>query len=166
MKAKPRTRLRPNAGRAAPISPLDFMRLIWAVDHQMERVSKRMETRIGLTIPQRMSLLLIGRDEDIGARELAQLLHLHPGTVSGIVGRLESAGLVIRTGDAADARRWRLTLSRKGRKVNQRRAGTFEAATRRAMAAVSAQQVAAAAHVLERLATELGVSCGVGQTTR
>jgi len=31
---------------------LRFMRLIWAVDHELERVSKRMESRLGLTIPQ------------------------------------------------------------------------------------------------------------------
>ena len=31
---------------------LHFMRLIWAIDHELERVSKRMEARLGLTIPQ------------------------------------------------------------------------------------------------------------------
>ena len=54
-----------------------------------------METRLGLTIPQRMSLLLIGRTPGILASELAEVLHLHRGTVSGIVRRLEAAGYVV-----------------------------------------------------------------------
>ena len=139
------------------------MRLIWAVDHEMERVSKQMEARLGLTIPQRMSLLLIARDPAMRASELARLLHLHPGTVSGIIGRLETAGLVVRTGDEIDARRWRLALTPRGRRINQRRAGTFEAATRRALAGVSGPQAEGAAHVLTRLAAELRASCDARQ---
>ena len=61
---------------ADPVSreiPLDdvlrFMRLIWAVDHELERVSKRMEDRIGLTIPQRLSLLLSRRTRPCQTRE-------------------------------------------------------------------------------------------------
>ncbi len=95
---------------ADPVSreiPLDdvlrFMRLIWAVDHELERVSKRMEDRIGLTIPQRLSLLLIGQNPGILASELAEVLHLHRGTLSGILRRLEHAGYIERTVDVRDA---------------------------------------------------------------
>ena len=91
---------------ADPVSreiPLDdvlrFMRLIWAVDHELERVSKRMEDRIGLTIPQRLSLLLIGQNPGILASELAEVLHLHRGTLSGILRRLEHAGYIERIVD-------------------------------------------------------------------
>ena len=139
--------------------PLDdvlrFMRLIWAIDHQMERVSKRMEARLGLTIPQRLSLLLIGRNPGILASELAAVLHLHRGTLSGVVRRLEAAGYVTRTPDAADARRAGLTLTAAGRRVNRRRAGTFEDAVRRVLAATLANERAAAEHVLARLASAL-----------
>ena len=80
----------------APEIPLDevlqFMGLIWAIDPEMERVSKRMEATVGLTIPQRLSLLLIGRNPGILASELASVLHLHRGTLSGVIRRLEAAG--------------------------------------------------------------------------
>ena len=75
---------------------LRFMRLIWAVDHELERVSKRMESRLGLTIPQRLSLLLIGRSPGILASELAAILHLHRGTLSGVLRRLEKGGYIER----------------------------------------------------------------------
>jgi MarR family transcriptional regulator, organic hydroperoxide resistance regulator len=139
--------------------PLDdvlrFMRVIWAVDHELERVSKRMETRLGLTVPQRMSLLLIGRHPGILSSELAALMHLHRGTVSGLVRRLELAGYVSRTVDPSDGRRAGLTLTVAGRAMNRRRAGTFEDAVRQLLAVVPAVDLAAAEHVLERLCAEL-----------
>jgi len=139
--------------------PLDdvlrFMRLIWSIDHELERISKRMEARIGLTIPQRLSLLLIGRHPGILASELAEVLHLHRGTLSGIVQRLETAGYITRTADPRDARRAGLTLTRLGRTANKRRAGTFEDAARRALDAILPAERAAAEHALTRLSVEL-----------
>ena len=139
--------------------PLDdvlrFMRLIWAIDHELERVSKRMETRIGLTIPQRLSLLLIGQNPGILASELAKVLHLHRGTLSGILRRLETAGFVERTVDARDARRAGLTLTRAGQAANRRRAGTFEGAVRRVLESVLDGERSAAERLLTRLGDEL-----------
>ena len=146
-------------GSATRDIPLDdvlrFMRLIWAIDHELERVSKRMESRIGLTIPQRLALLLIGRNPGILASELASVLHLHRGTLSGVVRRLEAAGYVTRTVDARDARRAGLTLTAAGRTVNRRRAGTFEDAARRVLESIQPAERSAAEHVLARLGTEL-----------
>ena len=139
--------------------PLDdvlrFMRLIWAIDHELERVSKRMEARIGLTIPQRLTLLLIGQNPGILASELARVLHLHRGTLSGILRRLEAAGYIARTVDTRDARRAGLTLTRAGQSVNRRRAGTFEDAVRRMLESVRGTERSAAEHVLSRLGAEL-----------
>ena len=147
--------------------PLDdvlrFMRLIWAIDHELERVSKRMEARLGLTIPQRLALLLIGRNPGILASELASVLHLHRGTLSGVVRRLEAAGYVTRTVDTADARRAGLSLTVAGHRVNRRRAGTFEDAARRALAATLPGERAAAEHVLARLGSELRATGDAGR---
>jgi DNA-binding MarR family transcriptional regulator len=136
-------------------SLLQFMQLIWAVDHELQSISKRMQSRLGLTVPQRMALLLIGGKRGILAGELAELLHLHPGTISGVVGRLESAGLIVREDDAQDARRIRLALTPAGHAANRRRAGTFEAAVRRVLAASSKSDLATAGRVLTRLAEAL-----------
>jgi DNA-binding MarR family transcriptional regulator len=134
---------------------LQFMQVMWAVDHQLQSVSKRMVTTLGLTVPQRMTLLLIGRNPQISAGELARMLHLHPGTISGIVGRLEEARLVTRATDTGDARRERLILTRRGREVNRRRAGTFEDAVRKTLAETSEADVAGTERVLRRLAARL-----------
>ena len=99
---------------------LSFMQAVWAVDHQLERLSKSMETRLGLTIAQRMALLLIGRHPGVLASTLAEQLRLHRGTMSGIVQRLEAAGFVQRTVDAADGRKVAM-LRRSRRGVRHRR---------------------------------------------
>jgi MarR family transcriptional regulator, organic hydroperoxide resistance regulator len=146
----------PREARAIPLDDvLRFMRLIWAIDHELERVSKRMEARLGLTIPQRLALLLIGRNPGILASELAAVLHLHRGTLSGVVRRLEAAGYVARTVDPSDTRRAGLTLTPAGHRVNRRRAGTFEDAVRRVLASTLPSERAAAEHVLARVGSEL-----------
>lgn len=139
---------------------LEFMGLIWAIDHEMERVSKRMETVVGLTIPQRLSLLFIGRHPGMLASELADVLHLHRGTVTGIVQRLEAQGYVKRTVDPDDGRRAGLSLTATGQRVNARRAGTFEGAVRRVLAEAPLRDLSASTRVLSMLATELRTVAG------
>jgi len=80
--------------QATPDPVLEFIRRMWAVDHELQRVSKRMVSRIGLTAPQRLAVRFIGLHEGLTLGGLAELLHLHAGTVTGIVRRLESLGLV------------------------------------------------------------------------
>jgi DNA-binding MarR family transcriptional regulator len=134
---------------------LDFMRLMWSVDHELQRVSKRMMRRMGLTAPQRLAVRIVGQHPGLTLGALAQLLHLHPGTVTGIVRRIEGAGLVTRVRGRDDTRRVHLTLTADGQKVNRRRKGTVEAAVRRGLAHVSAKERTAAARVLLLLAREL-----------
>ena len=139
----------------APDRALDFIRLLWAVDHQLHSVSKRMVGRLGLTAPQRLAVRFIGRQPGIGVGALATLLHLDPGTVTGIVQRLEAAELVTRVRSTGDTRRLHLDLTSRGRSVNRLRKGTVEAAVRRTLSVVSAADATAAELVLRRLAADL-----------
>src|SRR5688572_31506745 len=92
---------------------LEFIRLMWSVDHELQTVSKRMVSRIGLTAPQRLAVRFVGRNPDLTLGTLAELLHMHPGTVTGIVRRLEQVGLVVRTRSTEDTRRMHLRLTAK-----------------------------------------------------
>jgi len=140
-------------GNPDPI--LEFIRTMWAVDHELQRVSKRMVERIGLTAPQRLAVRFIGRHSGVTLGQLAELLHLHAGTVTGVVRRLEELGLVVQTRSREDTRRRHLTLTAKGRQVDRRWKGTVEAAVRRTASAASAAQLAAAARVMDVLAKNL-----------
>lgn len=141
--------------RATPDPVLEFIRRMWAVDHELQRVSKRMVSRIGLTAPQRLAVRFIGLHQGLTLGGLADLLHLHAGTVTGIVRRLESLGLVAQTRSAEDSRRRHLTLTAKGQRVNRQRKGTVEAAVRRVAGTITAVELAAAARVMDLLAENL-----------
>jgi DNA-binding MarR family transcriptional regulator len=134
---------------------LEFIRGMWAVDHELQRVSKRMVERIGLTAPQRLAVRFIGRHSGVTLGELAELLHLHAGTVTGIVRRLEEMGLVAQTRSTEDTRRRHLTLTAKGRQIDRRRKGTVEAAVRRTASAVTSKDLATTAAVMDVLARNL-----------
>jgi len=136
---------------------LEFLRLMWAVDHELHRVSKAMIGRLGLTAPQRLAVRFVGREPGLTPGRLAELLHLDPGTVTGIVKRLESSGLVSRERSGGDTRRMHLMLTAKGRRLNRRRSGTVEAAVRRTLDGVSNADLAAASRLLRQLATNLAV---------
>ena len=134
---------------------LEFIRKMWAVDHELQRVSKRMVARIGLTAPQRLAVRFIGQHAGVTFGHLAELLHMHAGTVTGIVRRLEELGLVAQTRGLHDTRRRHLTLTAKGRQIDRLRKGTVEAAVRRTAAAVTSRELVTAAKVLDGLARHL-----------
>lgn len=134
---------------------LRFMQLMWSVDHALHKVSKRMASVLGLTGPQRLAIRIIGRSPGMAAGQLADLMHLDPSTVTGILRRLERARLIRREPDPADARRARLHLTNKARTMDRRNAGTVEAAVRRTLASLPADEVDAAGRVLAALAQML-----------
>ena len=136
---------------------LDFMRLLWAVDHGLQGTSKRMLATMGVTGPQRLAVRIIGRFPGISAGRLARVLHVHPSTLTGILARLESRRLVTRWPDPKDARRALFGLTASGRALNETRAGTVEAALARGMAGLPDRQIQAAEEVLMVVIRALGV---------
>jgi DNA-binding MarR family transcriptional regulator len=110
---------------------LDFMRLIWRLDHSLQKTSKGMRTRVGVTGPQRLAIRLIARFPGIPAGQLAELLYVHPSTLTGILMRLERQGLIRRRPDPRDGRRSFLGITEKGRQVDAAVLGTVEAAVQR-----------------------------------
>lgn len=134
---------------------LDFMRRIWAVDHALQKRSKKMGNTLGITGPQRLVLRIVGRYPGIRAGKLAEILHLHPSTLTGILQRLERQKLLRRQSDAGDARRALFTLTKQGAAYDRVEEGTVEGAVERVLQTVTPQQRAATAKLLSLLAREL-----------
>jgi len=134
---------------------LQFMRLLWAIVHALQKTSKRMNAEIGVTGPQRLVLRVVGLFPGIAAGRLAAVLHLHPSTLTGILLRLVGQRLLRRSADPRDRRRAVLLLTARGARVNAANQRTVEAAVRRALAAVPARDRAAARRALTRLAGQL-----------
>ncbi|MGC5037402.1 MULTISPECIES: MarR family winged helix-turn-helix transcriptional regulator [unclassified Streptomyces] len=103
---------------------------------------------LGLTYPQYLVLLVLWERGETSVKELAAALRLDYGTVSPLLKRLESAGLVRRERSARDERSVRVAPTGRGEELRERAArvpGALLAAT-----GLDADQVA-------RLRTELGL---------
>ena len=148
---------KPNRESAEPrlSRALSFMRRLWRLVHAMESMSKRMNRELGVTGPQRLVIRIVARKPEISAGELAELLSVHPSTLTGPLRRLEERELVRRRVDPADARRALFSVTEAGKAVDQQRAGTVEAAVRRGLARLDESELQAAARVLEVISEEL-----------
>ena len=80
-------------------SVLEFLRLFWAIDHQLQRASKRMMRDLGVTGPQRLAIRMLARMPGASPQAVAAALHLHKSTVTGILQRLERQGVLSRIVD-------------------------------------------------------------------
>src|SRR5262245_44748475 len=134
---------------------LDFMQRLWAVDHGLQSLSKRMQTELGVTGPQRLVLRAIGRLPRSSAGHIARLLSLDPSTLTGLLQRLEKKQLLVRLRDPKDRRRALFQLTAAGHRLNGTRAGTVEAAVGRATTRARRKELACTSRVLELLAEEL-----------
>jgi DNA-binding MarR family transcriptional regulator len=139
--------------RLGPV--LEFMRALWALDHALQSASKRMETRLGVTAPQRLVVRIVGRFPGISAGEVAEILHVHPSTLTGVLKRLEARGIVTRRADPKDARRALLALTARGRELDRLRSGTVEAVVRGVLQRLPSRSVRSARALAEALTAAL-----------
>ncbi|MBS1153195.1 MAG: Organic hydroperoxide resistance transcriptional regulator [Myxococcaceae bacterium] len=142
-----------------PVPPLgnalDFLRILWGLDHSLQSASKRMEATLGVTGPQRMVVRIVGRFPGMSAGRLAEILHIHPSSVTGILKRLDRKGLITRRADPRDGRRAFLGLTEKGRKIDVRSEGTVEAAIVAALATLDRKTVQRVREALVHIAAVL-----------
>jgi DNA-binding MarR family transcriptional regulator len=136
---------------------LEFMRALWALDHALQSASKRMETQLGVTAPQRLVVRIVGRFPGISAGEVAEILHVHPSTLTGVLKRLEARGIVNRRTDPTDARRALLALTARGRELDRLRSGTVEAVVRRVLQRLPSGSVRSARALAEALTAALAL---------
>jgi DNA-binding MarR family transcriptional regulator len=142
----------PNLGEV-----LDFLRLIWAVDHALQKTSKRMKKTIGVTGPQRLVIRIVSRFPGIPPGVIAELLHVHPSTLTGILKRLERQGLIRRRRDPKDRRRSFIGVTEKGLWIDRTAAGTVEAAVAKVLSTAPVVRVSGARTILMGLAEALEV---------
>ena len=145
---------------------LEFLRLIWALDHALQKASRRMKSALGVTGPQRLVIRIVCRFPGIAAGGVAELLHVHPSTLTGILKRLERKGLVSRRSDPRDRRRAFLGVTEKGKRIDAAEAGTVEAAAREVIARTPRRRMEGARRILIDLAGSLGEASAPGRDVR
>lgn len=101
----------------SPPLPLDdqLCFAIYSAAHAMNRVYKPLLEPLGLTYPQYLVLLVLWQGDGIAVKDLGARLFLDSGTLTPLLKRMETAGLVARRRDSADERLVRVTLTPSGR---------------------------------------------------
>jgi MarR family transcriptional regulator, organic hydroperoxide resistance regulator len=112
----------PDAPETAKPKPFDPLALdhqlcfaLYAAANRVIRLYRDQLEPLGLTYPQYLTLLVLWERDDRLVGEIGEALSLDSGTLTPLLKRLEAAGHVIRTRDAADERRVRITLTPQGR---------------------------------------------------
>jgi DNA-binding MarR family transcriptional regulator len=104
--------------RARERAALDeAIELLHRIFQSVDLFSRQALRDFGVTGPQIWALQTIAGAGMLSMGDLAQGMHLHVSTVTGIIDRLESAGLVTRERSAADARVMELRLTAKGKGI-------------------------------------------------
>ena len=75
-------------------------------------------TPLGLTYPQYLVMLVLWEKECVSVGDLGQILHLDSGTLTPLLKRMETSGLINRSRDPNDERRVLISLKDKGRDLS------------------------------------------------
>ncbi len=145
---------------------LEFLRRIWQLNHVLERLSRLMDRRLGVTAQQRMVIRLAGRFPGITAGQLARELHVDPGTISALLSRLEEKGLVVRRRDPRDVRRVLVGLTTQGHQLDCPTDGTVEHGVASLLAGLSPDAIARTQETLRCLVEHLEAEVTNARTSK
>jgi len=134
---------------------LDFLRLLWSIENCLQSSSKRMATSLGITGPQRLALRVVSQFPGISPKEVADLLRLHPSTITGVLQRLVDKRLLSREPHATDGRRAHLRVRPAAARFTRGNKQTVEAAVARALRRMPKSSVQQAREVLTAIIDEL-----------
>jgi DNA-binding MarR family transcriptional regulator len=87
---------------------------LYSASLAMTKLYKPLLDAIGLTYPQYLVMLVLWEQDSPTVSELGERLNLDSGTLTPLLKRMESAGLLQRQRDAQDERRVRIALTPAG----------------------------------------------------
>jgi DNA-binding MarR family transcriptional regulator len=119
---------------------------------------------LGLHVGQEMVLLELLKEDGLKASELAGRLGVEPPTVTRMISRMQSCGLVERRRDLADARSFRVYLMEKGRALGGPVARCWEEIEEKTLRGMSWEEVQVLRRLLARVRENL--ACDAGTKTK
>ena len=96
---------------------------LYAASRAVTSLYRAVLADLDLTYPQYLVMLALWEQDDRLVKELGAELNLDSGTLSPLLKRLESAGMVKRTRQADDERAVRVSLSDAGKALREKAAG-------------------------------------------
>ncbi|EKZ98242.1 Organic hydroperoxide resistance transcriptional regulator, MarR-family protein [Cupriavidus sp. HMR-1] len=99
---------------------------LYSTSLAMTKIYKPILSELGLTYPQYLVMLVLWESNTLTVSELGTRLRLDSGTLTPLLKRLESAGLVARERDAKDERRVLVNLTDAGQRLRASAVGIPE----------------------------------------
>ena len=139
------------------LSPLCLERqlcfAVYAASNQMTRLARPALDLLGLTYPQYLVMLVLWAQSPRRVSEIGAKLFLDSGTLTPLLKRMETNGLVVRARDPEDERCVKISLSDKGVALKERACNVPE--QMRCQIALSAQRLDAIREQLHQLIAAL-----------
>ena len=95
---------------------------LYAASMAVNRTYKPLLDQLGLTYPQYLVLSTLGEQDELAVSAIADRLSLESSTITPLVKRLESAGLLTRRRNPQDERQVIVRLTAKGRALDEKSA--------------------------------------------
>jgi len=95
---------------------------LYSTSLAMTKLYKPLLEELGLTYPQYLAMLVLWEQDGLTVSELGERLYLDSGTLTPLLKRMETAGLVSRIRAVQDERRVHITLTAAGRKLKAKAA--------------------------------------------
>jgi Transcriptional regulators len=106
-----------------PIAPADMLCFsLYSAQHAMQAAYKPLLDPLGLTYPQYLVLSALWAHDDQTVGALGAQLSLETNTLTPLLKRMETAGLIQRRRDSSDERQVRVTLAPGGQAMQARAA--------------------------------------------
>ena len=97
-----------------------FCFAVYSASHALNKMYKPMLDELGLTYPQYLAMLVLWRYDGLRVGELGRSLYLESSTLTPLLKRLESQGLVERARSPGDERHVRVYLTTTGNDLRER----------------------------------------------
>ena len=95
---------------------------LYSASLTMTKVYKPLLANLGVTYPQYLVLLVLWEQDQRMVSDIGDRLFLDSGTLTPLLKRLESQGLIVRTRGADDERRVNVSLTAAGKQMRKRAA--------------------------------------------
>ena len=90
---------------------------LYSTSLAMTKLYKPLLDELGLTYPQYLAMLVLWEQDGLMVSEIGERLYLDSGTLTPLLKRLETSGLISRIRAVEDERRVHITLTAAGRKL-------------------------------------------------
>ena len=92
---------------------------LYALSRQITGFYRPLLEKLGLTYPQYLVMMVLWEKESVSIKQLGQLLWLDSGTLTPLLKRMETGGLIVRERSEEDERSVNISITDKGRQLEE-----------------------------------------------